>query len=121
MKGEKVEVSPYFIIDLPGQVELYTNHCSLKSILLTLQRELDFRPVICHLTDASCLADTGKYLSASVLAMTSAFQTELPFVSVLSKINLLSCFVPLKFRLSYYCQCFNLDHLLRAEEVAEEA
>ena len=41
----------YFIFDLPGQVEIYSNHNSLKSIIKKLSTKLHFSFSALHLVD----------------------------------------------------------------------
>lgn len=77
----------YFILDCPGQVELYTNHDSLRNILNLLARKYDFRLVTVHLVDISLCLDSGRLLSAQMLALRSMLMLECPHLNVLSKID----------------------------------
>lgn len=79
----------YFIFDLPGQVELSTNHPALKRILETLEKQLGLRFVAVHLTDATHITDASRYVSILILALRAMLQLELPHVNVLSKVDLL--------------------------------
>ncbi|SNX81859.1 related to GPN-loop GTPase 2 homolog [Melanopsichium pennsylvanicum] len=85
-------VSPgfeYLVFDLPGQVELSTNHPSLKRILETLEKQLGLRFVAVHLTDATHITDASRYVSILILALRAMLSLELPHVNVLSKVDLL--------------------------------
>lgn len=81
----------YFLIDMPGQVELYTNHDSLKQIIKKLHDTVGLQCCATHLVDCSYLMDRHKYLSACTLAMTAkiAFE-EAPLINIVSKIDLLA-------------------------------
>ncbi|SPO20203.1 related to GPN-loop GTPase 2 homolog [Ustilago trichophora] len=79
----------YLIFDLPGQVELSTNHPALKRILETLDKQLGLRFVAVHLTDATHITDASRYVSILILALRAMLTLELPHVNVLSKVDLL--------------------------------
>lgn len=79
----------YLIFDLPGQVELSTNHPALKRILETLNKQLGLRFVAVHLTDATHITDASRYVSILILALRAMLTLELPHVNVLSKVDLL--------------------------------
>ncbi|CBQ67937.1 conserved hypothetical protein [Sporisorium reilianum SRZ2] len=79
----------YLIFDLPGQVELSTNHPALKRILETLDKQLGLRFVAVHLTDATHITDASRYVSILILALRAMLALELPHVNVLSKVDLL--------------------------------
>lgn len=93
----------------------------MRTILEELGKRLNFHLVAVHLTDAQCILDTSKYLSNVFLSLAGMMQTEMPFINVMSKCNLLSKVDRPKFRLSYFTDCSNLEHLLMAEQRAEEA
>lgn len=79
----------YLIFDLPGQVELSTNHPALKRILEALEKQLGLRFVAVHLTDATHITDASRYVSILILALRAMLTLELPHVNVLSKVDLL--------------------------------
>ena len=103
----------YVVFDTPGQVELSTNHDSLKHILEHLRKRAGFRvrshsvlllplfhapradaharPQLAavHLMDASHILDAPKYVAVLLLALRTMLQLELPHVNVLSKVDLL--------------------------------
>ena len=58
---------PYLIIDLPGQVELYTHSTCVQHILQKLTKMLDLRLTAVQLIDAHYCADANKFLSAALL------------------------------------------------------
>lgn len=78
----------YVAFDLPGQVELSTNHASLRRILERLQKR-DWRLVAVHLLDASHITDASRYVSLLLLSLRAMLTLELPHINVLSKVDLL--------------------------------
>ena len=80
----------YFIFDLPGQVELYSNHNAIKEIIKKLEKEHNFRFVAVHLVDISYLYDRYRFLSAMMLSLTSLVGMEIPLINLITKIDLLS-------------------------------
>ena len=80
----------YFLIDMPGQVELYTNHSSLKNIIKQLHSLVGLQCCATHLVDCSYLMDEHKYLSAVTLSMTAKIGFEdAPMINIITKIDLL--------------------------------
>ena len=79
----------YFVFDLPGQTELYTNHDALKQILTRLEKEHNFRMVAVHMVDASYLYDRYKFLAAMTLSLSSIVGIEIPFINLITKMDLL--------------------------------
>ncbi|KAK4532214.1 hypothetical protein CCYA_CCYA11G3071 [Cyanidiococcus yangmingshanensis] len=84
----------YIIIDMPGQVELYAHHNATRDILRQLTTRgrnasgLDLRAVVVNLIDAQYCMDTGKFLSASLIALMTMLNVGLPHVNVLTKSDL---------------------------------
>jgi len=95
----------YVLFDIPGQVELSTNHESLKRIvekltksgfrvcklnltLYLLKNELRQLAAV-HLCDAHYVTDASKYISVLLLSLRAMLHLELPHVNVLSKIDLI--------------------------------
>lgn len=77
----------YFLFDMPGQVELYTHHNSVKTIIDRLVKS-DYRLCTVHLADAHHCTDPSKYISMVLLCLKTMIQLELPHINVLSKIDL---------------------------------
>lgn len=103
----------YVVFDTPGQVELSTNHDSLKGIVAALQTRLGFRLAAVHLVDASHILDASRYVAVLLLALRTMLQLELPHVNVLSKIDLLGqAGQDLDFNLDYYTEVQDLSYLL---------
>ena len=95
----------YVLFDIPGQVELSTNHDSLKRIVEKLTKsgfrvrrlilnpcplKNEFRQLAAvHLCDAHYVTDASKYISVLLLSLRTMLHLELPHVNVLSKIDLI--------------------------------
>jgi GPN-loop GTPase len=98
----------YLVFDLPGQVEFWTNHESLKRIVDRLSK-LGFRVRLpkrgntqsgsfytldqlaaVHLSDAHSVTDAANYVSVLLLSLRTMLQLGLPHINVLSKIDLIS-------------------------------
>ncbi|WWC90084.1 uncharacterized protein L201_005017 [Kwoniella dendrophila CBS 6074] len=108
---ENEQGNGYIVFDTPGQVELWTNHDSLKNIIEKLTK-LDYRLAAVHLSDAHYITDASKFISVVLLALRAMLQMEMPHVNVLSKIDLLSTYGELPFDLSYYTEVQDLSYLL---------
>ena len=80
---------PYFLIDMPGQVELITHHESARRIVERISRSLGLRLCAVHLVDATHATDPAKFISAVVVSLLAMLRLELPHVNVLSKMDLL--------------------------------
>ncbi|GAA5935508.1 GTPase GPN2 [Sporobolomyces koalae] len=102
----------YVVFDTPGQVELSTNHQSLKNVLNFLEKKLDFRLAAVQLIDSSHILDPAKYIAVLLLALRTMLQLELPHINVLSKIDILSMSGDLPFNLDFYTEVQDLSHLL---------
>ena len=93
-EGDSGDPVDYVIVDMPGQVELYSHHHAASELLRRLCRPtdaapaLDVRGVCVNLIDSQCCADAGKYLASSLVALMTMLRMELPHVNVLSKVDL---------------------------------
>jgi GTPase SAR1 family protein len=81
----------YLIFDCPGQVELFTNHHSLKSIIEILQKR-EIRLCIVNLVDAHYCVDISRYVSMLMVSLKTMLQFGCPHVNVLSKIDLMESY-----------------------------
>ena len=70
----------YLLFDLPGQVELFTMHGSLRRILDTLTTRWQYRLTAVQLVDAHLCSDPAKYLAALLLSLGTMLHLELPQV-----------------------------------------
>ncbi|KIK61743.1 hypothetical protein GYMLUDRAFT_166102 [Collybiopsis luxurians FD-317 M1] len=104
----------YVLFDLPGQVELSTNHESMKRIVDMLQAKCGFRLAAVHLCDAHYVTDAAKYISVLLLSLRTMLQLELPHINVLSKIDLIGNYGDLDFNLDFYTEVQDLSYLENA-------
>ncbi|KIY65209.1 cytoplasmic protein [Cylindrobasidium torrendii FP15055 ss-10] len=100
----------YVLFDIPGQVELSTNHESLKRIISKLTKT-GFRLAAIHLCDAHYITDASKYVSVVLLSLRAMLHLELPHINVFSKIDLISNYGDLDFNLNYYTEVQDLNYL----------
>ena len=104
----------YVIFDMPGQVELYTHHESLRELCEAL-RNWDCRLCAVHLVDSVLCTDPHKFVSSVWISLAAMMQLELPHVNVLSKVDILKTHhQDLDFRLEHYLDVSNLKHLSQA-------
>ncbi|KAJ7218767.1 hypothetical protein C8J57DRAFT_1044690 [Mycena rebaudengoi] len=103
----------YVLFDLPGQVELSTNHDSLKNIVGKLAKS-GFRLAVVHLCDAHYVTDASKYISVLLLSLRTMLHLELPHINVLSKVDLISQYGDLDFNLDFYTEVQDLSYLENA-------
>ncbi|XP_041366929.1 GPN-loop GTPase 2-like [Gigantopelta aegis] len=107
---EKVK-DKYLLFDFPGQVELYTHHGSVKTMLQQLVR-WDHRLVAVHLVDSHYCNDPGKFISVLLTSLLTMLQIELPHVNVLSKADLIEKYGKLAFNLDFYTEVLDLSYIL---------
>jgi hypothetical protein len=104
--------SMYILLDLPGQVELYTHGNSVQKLLQRIIKVLDLRLVAVQLIDSHYCTEPANFLSAALLGTTTMIKLELPAVNVLSKVDMLANYGPLPFSLDFFTECQDLDRLL---------
>ncbi|KAI8589407.1 GPN-loop GTPase [Geranomyces variabilis] len=78
----------YLLIDLPGQIELYTAHTIIPQLVSTLHR-LDYKVCGVYLLDATFVDSAPKFFAGVLSAMSAMVQLEIPHINVLSKCDLL--------------------------------
>jgi hypothetical protein len=114
-----LEEDSYVIIDLPGQIELYTHSTCVQDLLASFSKEFELRLTAVQLVDALCCESATKFIASAVLATSTMLRLELPFVSVLSKLDLLiprenntqtNNNLPLPFE--FFTDCHDLDRLV---------
>lgn len=81
----------YLVFDCPGQVELFTNHQSLRNIIERLQK-MDIRLCVVNLIDAHYCVDPSKYVSMLMVSLKTMLQFECPHLNVLSKVDLMESY-----------------------------
>ncbi|KAI0945136.1 hypothetical protein AcV7_001755 [Taiwanofungus camphoratus] len=100
----------YVLFDLPGQVELSTNHDSVKNIVQKLTKS-GFRLAAVHLCDAHYVTDASKFISLLMLSLRAMLHLELPHINVLSKVDLIRQYGDLDFNLDFYTEVQDLSYL----------
>ncbi|KAG8744883.1 ATP binding protein [Ceratobasidium sp. 414] len=81
--------SDYIIIDCPGQIELYTHHPLLPTLMSHMSR-LGIRLCGVYLLDSQFMEDRYKYFSGVMSAMSSMVNFSVPWINIMSKMDLVS-------------------------------
>ena len=78
------------IIDMPGQIELYTHIPILPALVRHLTRTgaLDINLCAAYLLEATFVMDKAKYFAGTLSAMSAMIMLEVPHVNILSKMDL---------------------------------
>ncbi|XP_003741095.1 GPN-loop GTPase 3 [Galendromus occidentalis] len=79
----------YFIFDCPGQIELYTHLDVMKRFNEMLQK-MDFRVCGVYLIESQFMIETHKFFSGVFSALSSMVNLEIPYVCILTKMDLLN-------------------------------
>ena len=83
------EINPtYVLIDCPGQTELFATHEVLPTIFHRLQK-MNYNLTTVHLIDSMHIGNSSIYLSALLQGLACNMNFELPFITLLSKADLL--------------------------------
>ncbi|XP_071993140.1 GPN-loop GTPase 2 isoform X1 [Engystomops pustulosus] len=101
----------YLLFDCPGQVELYTHHPALPSILRQLQ-SWGLRLCAVHLVDSHYCTDPAKFISVLCTSLSTMLHIELPHVNILSKVDLIEQYGRLAFNMDYYTEVMDLSYLV---------
>jgi GTPase SAR1 family protein len=100
----------YVLFDCPGQVELYTVHDSMRRITAALVKQ-GLRLCSVHLVDSVQCKQGTAFVAATLLALSTTLQLELPHINVLSKVDLLPSYGELDFNLEFYTDVMDLRRL----------
>ncbi|PQE11153.1 GPN-loop GTPase 3 protein [Rutstroemia sp. NJR-2017a BVV2] len=78
------------IIDMPGQIELYTHIPILPALVKYLTRTgaLDINLCAAYLLEATFVVDRAKFFAGTLSAMSAMIMLEVPHVNILSKMDL---------------------------------
>ncbi|PFH51450.1 hypothetical protein AMATHDRAFT_3104 [Amanita thiersii Skay4041] len=79
----------YLIIDCPGQIELYTHHPFLPTLVQNLQR-LGIRVCAVYLIESQFIEDRYKFFSGVLSAMSAMVNLEIPWINIMSKMDLVT-------------------------------
>lgn len=77
----------YIILDLPGQVELYS-HLSIMHNLANSLTMWGYRTVSVYLIDALFVLEPSKFISGCMLSLSCMLQLELPHVNIITKCDI---------------------------------
>ena len=88
-KIEPVTEEELIIIDMPGQIELYTHVPVVPSLVRELTRgSLNVSMCAAYLLESSFVGDKAKFFAGTMSAMSAMLMLELPHVNILSKMDL---------------------------------
>ncbi|ORZ38464.1 GPN-loop GTPase [Catenaria anguillulae PL171] len=85
---EVADPDDYWIIDCPGQIELYTHFPIMRTVVQHLTRK-GFTMCAVYCVEATFISDAFKFFSGCLTAMSAMIQLEIPHVNVLTKMDLL--------------------------------
>lgn len=77
----------YLLMDCPGQIELYT-HVPIMRQIINQMKNWGYNLVTVFVVDATFLCDASKFISGSLLSLSSMIALELPNVNIVSKCDL---------------------------------
>eukprot|EP01095_Lingulamoeba_sp_RSL-Kostka_P016569 TRINITY_DN814_c1_g3_i1.p1 TRINITY_DN814_c1_g3~~TRINITY_DN814_c1_g3_i1.p1 ORF type:complete len:394 (-),score=117.97 TRINITY_DN814_c1_g3_i1:9-1190(-) len=109
---EQVPKGIYWIIDCPGQVELYTHHKSFRNIIKLFTDELYYNFTAINLIDSFYCSDLTIFVSVLITSLNMMLCLELPHINVLSKIDLIEQLGKLAFNLDFFTNVLDLEFLL---------
>jgi len=88
---DDVDESQLIIIDMPGQIELYTHIPILPSLVQTLSRgSLNINLCAAYLLEATFIVDRPKFFAGTLSAMSAMLMLEMPHVNIMSKMDLIN-------------------------------
>ncbi|KAI9696857.1 MAG: ATP binding protein [Bogoriella megaspora] len=92
---ESVTDEYLIVIDMPGQIELYTHIPILPSLIKELTRgNLNIQMCAAYLMESTFVIDRPKFFAGTLSAMSAMLMLELPHVNVLSKMDLIKDSIP---------------------------
>lgn len=85
---EDVGEESLIIIDMPGQIELYTHVPIVPQLIKHLARgSLNVSMCVAYLLESSFIVDRAKFFSGTLSAMSAMLMMQLPHVNILSKMD----------------------------------
>jgi len=79
----------YLVFDCPGQIELYTHHPFLPTLVQNLSR-LGIRTCAVYLIESQFMEDRYKFFSGVLSAMSAMVNLEIPWINIMSKMDLVT-------------------------------
>jgi GPN-loop GTPase len=87
---EEVTEEYLIVIDMPGQIELYTHIPILPALVRELSGgSLNVRMCATYLLEATFIDDRAKFFAGTLSAMSAMLMLEMPHVNILSKMDLM--------------------------------
>jgi hypothetical protein len=83
-----VKDGSYFLIDCPGQVELYTHSTSIKTFIEHFQRDLNAKLCVVNMVDIVLASSISAFLGQSLMSLGTMLRLCTPHINVLSKFDL---------------------------------
>ena len=77
------------IIDMPGQIELYTHVPVVPALVSHLKLSLNVNLCAIYLLESTFVVDRAKFFAGALSAMSAMIMLELPHVNVMSKMDLI--------------------------------
>lgn len=105
---------PFFLLDCPGQVELFTHADGVRRLVQALGEAMDLRLVCVNVVDSHHCLEVDNFIAAAVASLATMLQLELPHVNVLSKIDALGAAGPLPLPLACFADCDDLSLVVDA-------
>ena len=84
----RVQKASYFLIDFPGQVELYTHSECIRQFLDKFQKDLKLKLATVNLVDVVLASTKQGYLGQSLMSIGMMLRLYTPHINVLSKFDL---------------------------------
>ena len=84
-----ISFEDHFILDLPGQIELYSHNSLMKELSVYLNYRCNLNIVSLFMIDCQFIVDIGKYFSGTIIALTSMLSLDVPHYNLLNKMDLL--------------------------------
>ncbi|KAI7409990.1 GPN-loop GTPase [Hortaea werneckii] len=86
---EDVTEEYLILIDMPGQIELYTHVPIIPNLVKALNRgSLNISMCAAYLLESTFIVDRAKFFAGTLSAMSAMLMLELPHVNILSKMDL---------------------------------
>ena len=85
------DTDEYLIFDCPGQVELYTNHKSMRNIIQKIEKR-NIRICVANLVESHYCYDPSRYISMLMVSLRTMLQLEAPLINILSKLDLIESY-----------------------------
>jgi hypothetical protein len=78
----------YFLIDCPGQVELYTHGSSVRRFIDDFRKDLNTKLAVVNLVDIVLACSVPAFLGQSLMSLGTMLRLHTPHINVLSKFDL---------------------------------